>query len=302
MTTGAQCVSSPQIRKILLATDFSDCAESTISTAAAIARRFRSAIYILHVLPHERRLLRQKTSPAIGDQCEEALDRLRSVSQAEPLKDLLCHLIAEPGKVADVTVSVLERLGIDLIILGTHGRRGLQHLVVGSSAQEIMRRADCAVMTIGPHISGGGIATGAINAILYATDFSPGSLLALEYANYLARANGARIIAFHSIAVPSPSIDALMDMDEENRRVLNQLRELMPHDIVHEVAVSHGSAADGILDLAHRRRADLIVMGAHAGSSASAHLPWATAHQVVCEAECPVLTIRAPRRRQAEAA
>jgi nucleotide-binding universal stress UspA family protein len=288
-----RALSSPAIKNVLIATDFSQCAENAISTAAGVARRFGAAVHILHVLGREPRTAHPTATSTLQRQCEEALDRLRFLSRSEAFQHIVCHLIAQPGAVADVTAKLVDELGIDLVVLGTHGRRGLEHLVVGSAAQEIMRRANCAVMTVGPHVYERGIATGAIGSIVYATDFSTGSLRALEYAVAFARANCSRIIAFHAIPVPNAAIDSIMDMNEENRRVKEQLRQLVPSDINYEVAVCHGPAADMILDIAGKQRTDLIVMGAHAGGPASAHLPWATAHQVVSGAECPVLTVRA---------
>lgn len=289
MSSAVQALTDAKFKNLLIATDFSSCADSAMPIAAAIARQFQSKVHILHVLGRESTDFISKPGASKHRQCEQALEQLQILSHTEPFKDILCHLVVQPGDVADIVFELAVNLNIDLIVLGTHGRRGIKHLVMGSVAEQIMHRAMCAVLTIGPHMQSSGMARGAINSIVYATRFSPGSVHALDYAISFARAHPCRLIVFHG--VPIEAVGARTDLQELIRRTKKRLEDLIPKDIEHELVIGSSPAADGILQLATERGADLIVMGAR--SRALGEAPWATTHRVVCGAECPVLTVRA---------
>lgn len=74
----------------------------------------------------------------------------------------------------NVVSELVTEFKVDLIVLGTHGHGGLRHLVLGSVAEQIFRRAACPVLTVGPGAHDG-LAQGKLNTIVYATNFSPAS-------------------------------------------------------------------------------------------------------------------------------
>ena len=92
---------------------------------------------------------------------------------------------------------MVGRHAIDLIVLGSHGKHGLKKLVLGSAAEQIFRHADCPVLTVGPKVVAPGPGEVAFKHILFATDFSAGSLRALPYALSLAEENQARLALLH---------------------------------------------------------------------------------------------------------
>jgi nucleotide-binding universal stress UspA family protein len=137
--------------------------------------------------------------------------------------------------------------------------------------------------------------------VLFATDFGPASLKALPYAASLAHKNQSRLVLLHvlpPVPVVEPGtlwylgsgIDKMRTAADAAARA--RLRELVPHDLGAEYMVEFGDPVDGILKTAARCEAGLIVIGVKKASAASVHLPWAIAHQIVDEAECPVLTVR----------
>jgi nucleotide-binding universal stress UspA family protein len=197
---------------------------------------------------------------------------------------------------------------IDLLVVGTHGRAGVGKLLMGSVAEEIFRQASCPVLTVGPKVFGRARLPLVPNwghdlaplelelqEIIYATDFSHDSLAAAPYTISLAREFQARLVLLHVLqeyahrkSEPDP-IEA----------ALQQLMGLVPEAAglwcTPEPVLEFGAPADGILKAASERNADLIVLGVRppAGHlTAATHLPWRTAHKVVAEASCPVLTIR----------
>jgi nucleotide-binding universal stress UspA family protein len=281
----------PNFQNILFATDFSACSEAAVPYAKAIARLYGSTVHLVHVIGPE---------PVIGPLEVPFLDvethrklaaqRMEKLATCEAFKQILHTVTLQRGCVAKVISELVSALHADLIVLGTHGRRGLKHFVLGSVAEQIFRSAACPVLTVGPDVLKDGLAARRIGAILYATDFSPGSHNAFDYALSLARANGAKLTLFHAI-----ESDVLLSCEEEAVSIVKcRLGKLMPENpgISYDTVGEFGSATDMILKAAKNSSADLIVMGARKDARPVAHMPWATAHRVVCYAACPVLTVR----------
>jgi nucleotide-binding universal stress UspA family protein len=300
---------SVTFKNILLATDFSEVSRNSLPYAAAIASRFGSKIYLVHVVPPEARM------PIPIEPMPAELDRARLNAGAEMkaflhgdwLGDIPHEVLLEEGPVWDVLSELIQRNEIDLLVLGTHGRGGLKKVILGSVAEELFRLASCPVLTIGPAVAGERECAKAFRQILFATDFGPASLNALPYAISLAKESKARLILLH-VVMPVPVLDVgpywyagtdLVEQQKKNRaRYLARLKELIPPEVDlpfdPEFLVDFDFAPEAILKIAADLQADLIVMGVNqsAWARASAHLPWATAHEVVCHAKCPVLTVR----------
>jgi nucleotide-binding universal stress UspA family protein len=224
-------------------------------------------------------------------QWQDAQQSLDRFSDQGPLDDTPHMEVLERGELWNVLEDQIQRHKIDLIVLGTHGRHGLKKFVLGSAAEQIFRCASCPVLTVGPHVAPPQEPATFIS-IIAAIDFSAGSLQALPYALSLAEENQAELVLFH--VIPLVPIEHQESVAASAR---THLEELLPTDASDwcrpECLVRFEFPAEGILNLAETRHADLIVMGVHRRAPvASAHLPWATAYQVVCHATCPVLTVR----------
>ncbi|MBI2898127.1 MAG: universal stress protein [Deltaproteobacteria bacterium] len=130
------------IRSILAPVDFSEPSRSALDFALQLARRFDASLTILHVYEapsgtdeHER----------VGQAARDAVEGLRTeLSRA----DVLVQAVAAVGSPADQILDWARAHGFDLIVMGTHGRRGLGHLVLGSVAEHVVRSAPCPVVTL----------------------------------------------------------------------------------------------------------------------------------------------------------
>jgi nucleotide-binding universal stress UspA family protein len=179
---------------------------------------------------------------------------------------------------------------------GQDGRGGIKKLVLGSVAEEIADSAYCPVLTVGPHISSKLGPELKRRGTLYATDLLPGSARALKYALWVVEHEHGHLTLLRVLKMPTdvPSGYPEAERDTATKR----LAELLPPEttlsVETEFIVEIGSAAEHILKVAEDQGADLIVMGPHRTScpGISAHLPWATPHQVLCRARCAVLTVR----------
>jgi len=209
------------------------------------------------------------------------------------------------GNFWDAVSEVIAANRINFLVAGTHGRTGVSKLLMGSTAEEILRRAPCPVLTVGPGVSrhGGLAPRGDGNAapgeirfqqIVYATDFTPQSRAAKPLAVSLAREFQAQLTLLHVIEEyadltrkPSPIESASRRLEELTTREGN-----LGHRP--KVLVEFGPAADRILEAAVEHHADLIVLGVRLPGrlGVTSHVPWATVPKVVAGAPCPVLTVR----------
>ena len=181
-----------------------------------------------------------------------------------------------------------------LLVIGTRGHKGLARLVLGSTAEQLIHQAKCPILTIGPGVPPPKLPL-SFQRIVYATDFSPEAAKACVFALSFAQDFGAHLYLCH--VLPEPAGIHQMDDYELNARFTSALQRLVP-DVAREwcepeCVLEHGFAADGILLLAQRVKADLIVVGTRKTSHWFDNFKTGVAFQVISSSHCPVLTIRA---------
>jgi len=279
-------------KNILFPTDFSPASEHALPCALAIARLYGSKVFVTHaVAPEPPLAIPLEPVPMDMDPLwQDARRKMSRFLETDCIRDTAREGILEQGDLWRVLDDVSHRHSIDLIVLGSHGRHGVKKLVLGSTAEQIFRRARCPVMTVGPDVKPMEHRT--IRHVVFATDFSAGSLKALPYAFSLAEETQAHLTLAHLIPLVP-----MLQQEEVREQGVRRLRELVPPEAADwcepELFVGFDFPAEGILRLAADRHADLIVMGVHSRAArTSAHLPWAIAYEVVCHAPCPVVTVR----------
>lgn len=285
-----------ELRNILFATDFSSSSEAALPYALAIARRYASRIYLAHVIrPDAYQLVAPEAMSAVLDQTRSyAEEQMARLLVSGRLRGVPHQVLIGQGEFWPVLSGVIEQHEIDLIVAGTHGRTGIQKLLLGSVAEEIFRLATCPVLTVGPKVVVNVRNEIEIRHILYATDFSSVSERAAPYALSLAQEHHAHLTLLHVLEkVPEPFSDGY----STHRELANgKLRALVPADAAlwcdPEFTITYGDPVEGILETAVERQADLIVLGARRPAHFPGLLPPATAYKVVSRAHCPVLTVR----------
>jgi nucleotide-binding universal stress UspA family protein len=300
-----------EIARILAPVDFSEASVPAFGYAAALARWYDSRITALHVVVN-RPAVNIVPSPYPTVFAPVALEAIRTdvmnhldavIAQASASDVAIDKAVEEAP---DVPNEILARAGVlpaDLIVMGTHGRGGFDHLVLGSVAEKVLRKARCPVMTV-PRKAHGAPAHGPLqfHRILCAVDFSAGSVAAAEFAMSLAEEADARLTLVHVIEVPHGLRESPWDFDVDAARArletdgAQRLQALVP-DAAHafctiETAVVEGRAAPEILRVAGEHASDLIVMGVHGRGALELMFFGSNTHAVIRQAHCPVLTVR----------
>jgi nucleotide-binding universal stress UspA family protein len=299
------------IRNLLFATDFSPASESALPYAVAIRRHYGSQLHALHVVPEVRLVVPPDFMDAetawllYQEESTQAQEKLEKLAVRFP--ELQHHLHLAKGKMWGVIQDLILGNEVNLLVLGTHGRTGLGKVLVGSVAEEILRRASCPVLTVGPaaadraravadRLTASSEAPPVFRHILFATDFTLQSLAALPLALCLAQDFGSRITFAHILEFYGKDLHSRPGPIE---RAFQRLEGLSSPESgllwSPRCVVEFGMPAVRILEIASDNKVDLIVLGVRSASdhpAAETHLPWSVAHEIIAHAPCPVLTVR----------
>jgi len=298
-----------RLKSVLLATDLSPVSVKPLHHALAIARHYRAKLYVANVVSPIPYLMAGPEALELG--CEGASRDLQTLER-ELIRDgsldgIDREFIMRRGDVWEELQEILFQKQIDLVVIGTHGRRGIEKLLLGSVAERVFRHAECPVLTVGPHsYLEGRVEWNGTQTYLFATDFGEPSLGALPHAVSLAKGTQAKLVLVHVVpAPPIPQMPSWYNASEvisvqENARTacMRQLEQLLPRDeqtpIDNEFIVQSGTPSEKILQVALERRVDLLILGLRRLPlpSTISRIPWATAYEIVCGAACPVLTVR----------
>jgi len=295
----------PAFRRVLCPTDFSEFSTASLTYAAALAASYGSALRLLHVLTPFPIVPPLVDVPGGAQLYESQRLQGQQALEAEAAR------IRRPGVTVDVelrdgsavheVLTAAREWQADLIVLGTHGRGGVERLVLGSVAEKVLRKATCAVLAV-PHgaiASAGGAER--ITHVLCAHDGSEASAAGVAYAVSLASATGAKLTLVSVVeALPyggdftGPDFAAFRAARDAHAR--EALDSALPADVrvhcnVHDRLV-YGHPAQQILEVAAQEAPDLLVMGVQGRGALDLLMFGSTANHVVRHASCPVLTVR----------
>ena len=299
-----------KIRRILCPIDFSDFSRHALDHAIAIARWYDASVTVVHVFS-------PTPVPAFGPgpagfepivltdvDRQQLLAYTREFVATESAPGIRIDVGLREGNTAAEILAQATGMDADLLVVGTHGRSGFERLVLGSVAEKVLRKARCPVLTV-PRRHPDAVPSGALfTRIVCAVDFSDCSMHALKYALSLAQEAGGCLTVLHVLApeLVDPvglgeehvSLAALLLQREEQAR--QRLEQAVPQKArasckVESVLV-HVKAWREILKIASDRQAELIVIGVQGRGAADLLFFGSTAHHVVRQALCPVLTLR----------
>lgn len=293
---GEQSKPVVEFRRILVATDFSEGARGALEYALMVARRFKSKVYLAHVIPSQvfHFVSPESSVDAIQKAKAFASGELRRWIDAAAMSDVEHEELLIEGQVWPVLQELIRSHDIDLLAMGTHGRTSQKKLLLGAVAEEVFRLAECPILSVGPEVRLEAGKKTKLQRLLYTTNFKPHAERAASMAFALERAHRAKLTVLH---VAEEGGDPSLEGHEIVRDFLvKRLKKVIPaacKDVCEpEFLVRFGEATEEILRTAAEQDTDLLVLGLRAGRGLAGQLPSATAYELVRQAPCPVLTLR----------
>lgn len=299
-----------EFKQILCPVDLSEPSKRAFAHAAALATWYGAQLTVLHVVPtfEPMQIRGHLGEPVYVHQVsrEQVLEEMRRSLDLETVSPK-ARVVAEAGDARATIVDHALSNESDLIVIGTHGRRGYKRLLLGSVTEAVLREAPCPVLTVPPQARAGVSPEVTFKRIVCPVDFSPSALQALGFALDLARQADGLVTLVHVVewlAEEEPRASAHFNIPEYRRHMVADAEERL-HRLVAEESrtwveidnlIVFGRAHREILRVAEAKPADLIVMGAQGRGALGLALFGSTTQEVVRGATCPVLTVRGPQQ------
>ena len=288
---------------ILCPIDFSECSEGAYHHALSLAEHYQAKLVVQHVVELWRHPsasfaasggLYEEFCQALRESGEE---QLRQFAKNHTHDEIKPELVVHEGTAPESILSFAQAQKADLIVMGTHGRRGFDHLMLGSVTDRVMRRAPCPVLVVRkpPHDS---MAAGTewhnvhrLNRILFCADFSKNSERALKYAISAAAEYDAELTLLHVLE----EVPRLAKTEEAIAVATEQLDKLIPPEVRRtrkiKTAVRIGKPHWEIIQLALEAESDLVTMGVRGRGALDLAVFGSTTYRVMQLGPCPVLAV-----------
>jgi nucleotide-binding universal stress UspA family protein len=312
--TRSFCEDPLNIQTMLVAVDFSDESFRALDFALPLAKRFGASVHLVYVYEGTPRFTSMVDVPELfSDPAVELFSdreiagRLRDEVHRRFLIDLPakdCHF--RSGRPCPEICAAAQKLNAGLVVIATHGRTGLEHLTLGSTAEKVVRHAGCPVLVVREGTSGpikttaGGIV---LLKILVPVDFSECAREGARYASAFATRVGANLLLMHVVQPPdymareqfnrdvegSPLVTAAR-LDAEDK--LEELVNFLPLiGISAETEVDVGVPVERLAEETKRPDVDMVITSTHGYTGLRHALIGSTAEQLVRRAHCPVLVV-----------
>jgi nucleotide-binding universal stress UspA family protein len=298
-----------EINRILCPIDFSPYSDRALRYAMKMAQCCGAEVHVLHVMP----LLPPAAASPLAECGRQLTARNLASAVARwqvPKVDVTSELIESADPAAEI-LECAEALDVDLIVTGSHGRKGVQRVLLGSTVEPLLHKSRRPVLVIPAGLDLTRLEHPVTYAhIICAVDFSAPSLTALVQARSIAEENDAHLTLLNVIEMPPelsnppppPAFDIYQVRAAAEAERLTRLRALVPtharESCTVETAVLEGGASRQILRLAEQQNADLIVLGVHGRHALDLAIFGSNSKDVVTRAHCPVLVVPADRRRR----
>ncbi|MEZ4701549.1 MAG: universal stress protein [Rhodothermales bacterium] len=304
------------INTILVAHDFSSCSSQALKDGIELAIATRASLHLLYVE------VMHADSPLKGSE-----DTVKAARMKDMLHGAIQEAVAALGRqVSDIpsivycvlrdfaaAPSILQyaqEYSADLIVMGTHGRRGLPRKLIGSSAEEVVRLAGCPVLTVREHVQLKPL-TASVRSILVPIDFSEHATYALGVAKDLADFFDARLDLVHVVeetlhpAFYNTGVFSVYDTNPDlEASVIEHLKKLYAETPGSEgpvrYTVRRGHAVHELLEAAREQGNDLIVIATHGLSGLDRAIMGSVTERIVRQAPTPVFTVKSGNLRVPE--
>jgi nucleotide-binding universal stress UspA family protein len=290
-----------KIERILCPVDFSDFSARAYDYAQSLAHHYGAKLFLEHVVQPLASAYPYYAFPDSWNEVYWKLDthassELQKLAQAHRWNGIEPELIVQRGPVPASILGFAQAQSVDLIVMGTHGRHGLDRLAMGSVTEKVLRKACCPVLVVRQParsfiVHEKGQDPIHLRKILFCTDFSQPSEKALNYALTLAMEYNAELTLLHVLE----DISTSADFQSLTAGAIAELRRPIPssaHDWCSiKTTVRVGKPYQEIVQLALETETDLVVMGVRGRSALDLSLFGSTTQRVIQLGSCPVLVV-----------
>jgi nucleotide-binding universal stress UspA family protein len=291
-------------KNILIPVDFSQPSRKAVTYGLTLAHRFHAKLIVAHVVPESSALdyaFPTETSKVEREQEAKARVEIANLVPLEYESGLEVQTIVKTGDIEPQLLGIIKDEAVDLVVMGTHGRRYLGRWFLGSVTERMLRQAPVPILTVAhidveEHVIG----LASLKRIIYATDLSESSPAGLQCALALAKSTGARLTIGHVVYYPDRllwSPPGIANFEDERDEAVREIRKRVAECCEHEggpqvdIEVVEGNPHEGILQMAREHDSDLIVVNLQSRNRFERAFIGSTAERVVRLAAIPVLSI-----------
>jgi nucleotide-binding universal stress UspA family protein len=292
-----------KIKLILCPIDFSEFSVTAYQHALSVAEHYRAKLVAQHIVELWRHPAADFVASAgLYEEYSQALresgkEQLQEFVKKHTNDEIQPELVVQTGVAADSILSFAQLQKADVIVMGTHGRRGFDRLMLGSVTDRVMRTAPCPVL-VASKPPQGSVAVGKerghvhhLSRILFCADFSENSEGALKYAISATAEYDAELTLLHVVeGVPSQA-----ETEEAMAAAAERLDKLIPLEgrktLKIKTAVRIGKPYAQIIQLALETQIDLVTMGVRGRGALDVAVFGSTTYRVMQLGSCPVLAV-----------
>ena len=290
-----------KLERILCPLDFSECSAKAFDYAQSLAKHYRSKLFVQHVVQLVFSAYPSYVNPdVVNEVCMElqshARNQLQEFVKSHTRDGVHIESVLDEGDVTDTILSFADAQAVDLIVMGTHGRHGLDHLLLGSITEKALRKARCPVLAVRrpthEFVTPGDRAEPVhLRKILFCVDFSTYAERALRYALSLAQEYKAELTLLHVLE----DFPISTDLPTATAEVVAKLETLLPSaartGCVVKTRLRVGRPYEEIVRCATEDRTDLVILGVRGRNALDLALFGSTTHRVIQQGPCPVLAV-----------
>lgn len=289
-----------EFKTVLCPVDFSDFSASAYEYALTLAEYYKAHLVTLHAIELSKYPYADYVG-ATGDfadlsraLCEGGKVKLREFVKKHYREGVEPQLVVDQGNASDLILSFTQTHNIELIVMGTHGRRGFDRLVLGSTTDRVIRKASCPVLVVSnpAHnvMTTGPDGKHRLSRIVYCTDLSINSERVLRYAVSLAAQYGAELTILH-VSPGAQDLARAEAIMAERTEQLDKLISGKDGNLNLRKLVKFGKPYEEIVRHAREAQTSLIIMTARGGDAVDRAVFGSTTYRVIQLGPCPVLAI-----------
>ncbi|HET6244952.1 MAG: universal stress protein [Bacteroidetes bacterium] len=276
-----------EFKKILIPLDFSPTSMVAFEHAVKMAKTFKAELFMLHVMEDTLLIndifLPETKMVNLGKISKIAENKMMELA-SDVSSQIKTHAIVRQGKAAGEIIITAKEIGIDLIVMGTHGSSGFEEFFIGSNAERVVVGASCPVLTIQSYAK-----TPGFKNIVFPVDNSISSRQKLAHATVLAKHFDSKIFVLGLLSE---------DQDKDHVKTfelkIQQVNEFLEkNQVMHESTIVHREDhANIIMKFASEKDADLILIMTEQEFDSSNYFLGSSAQTIVNHSKVPVLVVR----------